>query len=185
MAQLKINTPRLTLRRFTKADIPDILEFTAHPSVERVVKEFGGNEEQARKHIETQRTLTFEDINKCIDLGIELKDRGGIIGIVSFVPRPHQVAEIGWALHVDYRGRGYATEAARALADYAFSTLKIHRLHAITRSANTGSWKVMERLGMKREGQLREHETQDGERVDVLYYGILRSEWEDAGAGEE
>jgi RimJ/RimL family protein N-acetyltransferase len=62
--------------------------------------------------------------------------------------------------------------------EYGFSTLDLHRVQAIASSGNQASWKVMERLGMKLEGRLREANRKDGQWHDLLYYGILKREWE-------
>lgn len=115
--------------------------------------------------------------NKCFDLAIEQKQGGKVIGVLSMITKEHQKGEIGYALGVEYRKQGFATEAARALMAYGFSELGLHRIQAITSNLNADSWGVMERLGMRREGQLREAEIRDGEWMDILIYGALVDEW--------
>jgi RimJ/RimL family protein N-acetyltransferase len=61
---------------------------------------------------------------------------------------------------------------------YSFATLGLHRIYATTSNVNASSWRVMERLGMRREGQLREAEFRDGQWIDVLIYGLLDREWQ-------
>lgn len=100
-----------------------------------------------------------------------------MIGLLSMVIKPHQKGAIGWALGSDHWGKGYATEAARGLMGYCFRELALHRIYAVTSSVNPRSWRVMERLGMRREGVLREAELREGRWVDTLYYGILADEW--------
>jgi RimJ/RimL family protein N-acetyltransferase len=60
---------------------------------------------------------------------------------------------------------------------HAFLSLDLHRLQATTTNANTASWRVMERLGMRREACLREAEFRDGQWLDTLIYGLLADEW--------
>ena len=73
---------------------------------------------------------------------------------------------------------GHRTRGSRALLAYAFFELDLHRIQATTRPANRGSWRVMERLGMRREGWLHEAAFSKGVWNDVLIYGILASESE-------
>jgi RimJ/RimL family protein N-acetyltransferase len=99
------------------------------------------------------------------------------MGMLTLIRRKHDQGEIGYALGIDYRGRGYATEAAEGLMEYAFSSLGLHRIQATTSADNPDSYKVMERLGMRREGHLREATVRDGQWVDELIYAILEPEW--------
>jgi RimJ/RimL family protein N-acetyltransferase len=99
------------------------------------------------------------------------------MGLVSLVRRGQSQGEIGWALGVDYRGRGYATEAATALMVYSFTSLGLHRLQAGTLVRNEDSWRVMERLGMRREAWFREVKFEDGAWQDMVIYAALADEW--------
>lgn len=174
---ISILTDRLTLRQFKNEDILDILEFISHPTVARAVPDIGPSPEEVRKYIEVQNSRPPFEQDKCTDLVMERKRDGKVIGLVSMVPRAHRKASIGYALGVRYRGQGYATEVARALMVYGFEVLKYHRIQAETSTANPASYRVMERLGMRREGQLREAEQRDDVWVDILYYGILVTEY--------
>ncbi len=116
--------------------------------------------------------------HKVFDLGIERKADDKLIGIVTAIIKQSQKVEIGYGLGIDHRGQGYATEAARALMDYGFSELGLHRVQAIASSGNPASFRVMERLEMKLEGRLREANMLDENWHDLLYYGILENEWQ-------
>ncbi|MFC1957403.1 GNAT family N-acetyltransferase [Chloroflexota bacterium] len=70
------------------------------------------------------------------------------------------------------------TEAARAVMNWAFQTYSFNRMFAYCDPRNVGSRRVLEKLGMEREGQLRSHLKWNGEFRDQLYYGILLTEWE-------
>lgn len=143
----------------------------------RVGSKIKASATEVKKHIEVQNSLQPFELNKCFDLGIELKRENKIIGFVGLIHKNHKQGEVGWALSINYRGKGYATEAARALISYAFEKLGLHRIFADTSNMNIPSVKVMERLGMRCEGQYRESEFQDGRWVDVLVYAILADEW--------
>ena len=87
-------------------------------------------------------------------------------------------AELGWTLDPAYAGRGYATEAARALVDLSFGPLRLRRVYAVCFSGNEPSWRLMERLGMRREQHLvKESLHRSGEWLDAFGYGLLAEEW--------
>lgn len=174
---LPIITNRLILRRFAYNDIQDIIEFVSHPSVARITTNIVASESKVREYIDKKNSFQPFEKNKQFDLAIEKKEDGKVIGLLSFVCEDHKQGALGWSLGVDYRGNGYVTEGARALMTYGFSELDLHRIYAKTSSINTASWKVMERVGMRKEAHFHEGEFRDGEWIDVLIYGILSEEW--------
>lgn len=89
----------------------------------------------------------------------------------------HRQAEIGYALTSDCRGQGYATEAAAAVIDLAFTGLGVHRVSGRIDARNRSSAGVLERLGMRREAHLVENEFVKGEWVDEVVYAVLADEW--------
>lgn len=93
-------------------------------------------------------------------------------------------AELGWVLDPAFTGHGYATEAVRELLRYAFEELKVRRVVADCFLANEASWRLMERLGMRRETHaVRESLHRSGEWMDVVGYAVLAEEWKETGAG--
>jgi RimJ/RimL family protein N-acetyltransferase len=87
-------------------------------------------------------------------------------------------AELGWVLDPAHTGRGYATEAIRAVIDVCFGPLGLRRVHAGCFADNEPSWRLMERLGMRREEFSRKTALhRSGEWLDGLNYGILAEEW--------
>ena len=180
---LPIVTERLVLRRYTHDDIPDVLKFASQPSVARVTSErIQATEEGVRKYIDLQNAYQPFEKDKVFELAVERKEDGKVIGLLGFIRQDHAQGEIGWAVVVEQRGQGYATEAARAVMDYGFNTLGLHRIHADTNTDNPPSWKIMERLGMRREALLRESAFEVGKWIDKYIYGILVDEWRDNGA---
>lgn len=175
---LPITTERLILRRYSHDDIPALVRVVSHPSVARATPEIPATEPGVRTYIDLQNSYQPFEQDKCFDLAIERKKDGQVMGLLSLVRREHRQAEIGWALGVEFRGQGYATEAARALVAYAFASLGLHRLQAETSITNTGSRGVMERLGMRQEAHLRETTFRDGQWLDSLIYGLLANEWQ-------
>ena len=169
------------LRRYTSADVPDILAFLADPAAASAVPEIEATETGVQRYIHRQNAYEPFQQDKCFDLAIERLAGGQFLGLVTLVRRKHGQAEIGWALGAAHRGQGYATEAAAALVAYAFGVLDLHRIQAETTLENASSWRVMERLGMRREGHLRQAEWQDGAWSDLVIYGLLASEWPGPG----
>ena len=90
-------------------------------------------------------------------------------------------AEIGYELAPHAWGQGYATEAARALVGFGFAELDIHRIAARCVADNVASARVLEKLGMRREGRVRGHEWFQGRWWDTLIYGLLEADWRRRG----
>jgi len=84
---------------------------------------------------------------------------------------------VGYSLHPDSWGQGLMTEAVMALVGYGFGVLRLHRIWADVDPENIGSWRVLEKIGMRREGQLRENALIGGEWCDSYIYAMLDREW--------
>ena len=182
---LPIITERLTLRRYTREDQADLLALAAQPEVAVVLSgRLPPTEEGVREYIDLQNSYDPFEQDQVFELAVERKADGRLIGLVGLIQRDHRQGEIGWALAADYRGQGYATEAAIALLDYGFSSLGLHRIHADTNSDNLASLRVMERLGMRQEAQLRDAVYGEGNWLDRCIYGMLAAEWREPGAPE-
>ncbi|MDY7094782.1 MAG: GNAT family protein [Acidobacteriota bacterium] len=103
---------------------------------------------------------------------------GALVGSAGLrLDLQHSRGELGYWIGVPYWRRGYATEAARAVLDFGFRGLGLHRIHAQVLGGNTASGRVLLKLGLRQEGHLREHYLKWGEPEDALVYGILRREW--------
>lgn len=112
-----------------------------------------------------------------IRLAIELE--GVVVGSVSLFAwsESNRRAELGYLLDTTWWGRGLAREAVTLVLDHAFDTLGLHRVEADTDPRNTGSIRLLEGLGFRREGLLRERWIVDGEVTDSAIFGLLASEW--------
>ena len=111
-----------------------------------------------------------------LDLAVCLE--GDVIGAIGMgFKREHDRAEIGYWIGVPWWGRGFATEGAGAMIDWAFHTLGLHRIYAYHYATNPASGRVLQKLGMTHEGVLRAHIRKWDEHLDCVQYGILREEW--------
>jgi [ribosomal protein S5]-alanine N-acetyltransferase len=115
-------------------------------------------------------------------LGLVVPPSDTVIGQLSLIQISAAIHEweIGWGIHPDFWGQGFATEAARALLQLAFTDLDANRVFAICHADNHASYRVMEKLGMQREGRFRQTRWIKGQRFDDVIYSILAEEYEPA-----
>ena len=117
-------------------------------------------------------------------LAITERAGGVAIGLCGLVVRPEmEEAELWYLLRPASWGQGLVTEAARALVDHGFGPLALHRLWASCLPENPASARVMEKLGFRREGLLRQNLRIHGEWRDSYLYALLASEWTPPAAG--
>jgi ribosomal-protein-alanine N-acetyltransferase len=111
--------------------------------------------------------------------GITDRTTGELLGAIGLVlRREHDRAELGYWIGRPLWGRGLATEAARAVLEYGFRTLGLHRIHACHFARNPASGRVLAKIGMHLEGTARAHVMRWGQYEDLVQYGILREEFE-------
>lgn len=168
-----LQTARLTIRPLTLADAPAVYAYTSNPQVMTYIPEGVFTPEQARSFAERNGGDDAEAT--AVVLTAEQRLIGHIIFHPWFAPRTY---EVGWIFHPEYYGQGYASEAARALCDYGFAELDLHRIIATCQPENPASYRVMEKIGMRREGHFRQCIFR-GRDIwwDELFYAVLRSEW--------
>lgn len=112
-----------------------------------------------------------------VAFAVRLPDRQ-VVGCIGLrVERHHDRGELGYWIGLPYWGRGYATEAARACLAFGFEHFALHKVVANHVRANPASGRVMEKLGMTREGERRQHARKDGVYHDLIDYGLLRAEF--------
>lgn len=191
---VEIRTERLLLRPFTMDDVDDVLEYANDPESARYQKNIRLGP-SSRKDVETLVTMfstpstweTGQSGMPASSNGVGLLQvfaatlEGKVIGEVYLNrwedDRANERIQIGYSLSRKHWNKGLMTEAARAVTNWAFQTYSFNRMYSTCDPRNIGSWRVMEKLGMKREGILRSHLIWNGEIRDQMYYGILRDEW--------
>ena len=168
-----LRTDRLLLRPFTPEDIPELLPLIGAREVAATTRRIPHPYTLADAEEFIKTGQQSDEINLAIVLQADSRLLGG--GIL----RPdatHQHAEVGYWIGVPHWGKGYATEAARALVQYAFEVLQLHRVYASHTASNPASGKVLRNLGMKHEGRMRQHLVKWGEYQDLEFYGMLNGE---------
>lgn len=176
MAYPELRTERLLLRAFRRQDIPDIVRLAGAREVAATTLRIPHpyTESDAERFLEMLAT----DRNFGYSFAITLRETGELCGAVGLHPDPvHPRAELGYWIGVPYWGRGYATEAARAVLAFGFDTLKLHSIWANHFKENTASGRVLRKLGMSYEGCSRQHVEKWGRFVDLENYAILAPEW--------
>jgi RimJ/RimL family protein N-acetyltransferase len=136
--------------------------------------------EEARESLATKIAAThLEDDDDVLSLAAVRREDGLLLGDLTLALRSvaHRQAEIGYVFHPDAGGRGYATEATRALVDVAFRDLGAHRVFARTDARNAPSAALLRRLGLRQEAHFREAEIFKGDWGDELVFAILDREW--------
>ncbi len=178
---MELHTDRLRLRPFRKNDLADVHSYASDPDVVKYMT-FGPNTKKDTKDF-LSRTI---EANKKLprlqyDFALERRDSGKLIGACGLYLRGPLEAEVGWTLNKDYWNNGYMTEAAKALIEFGFSTLKFHRIYSSCFSENHGSYRVMEKCGMRREAHFlknrRLRSNPEGDWYDEYVYAILFDEW--------
>ncbi len=174
-----LHAERLTLRRFHLTDADDILAYANDEDWQRYLHPMPFPYELA--HAEQFVAESFlKNWNSKPTFAIVLEDT--VIGGINLsIDKRSQVAEMGYSVARKHWGKGYAAEAARVVVDWAFETFCLAKISAVANVKNKRSWRVMEKIGMTREGILRSQAPSgpdSGVRQDLAYYGILREEWE-------
>ncbi len=169
-----VKTERLVLRAYELTDAPELaLLIGAREVAENLLRvPYPYTEHDARSFISSAQ----ESGEARFAIVLPIAER--LIGGIGLRIDPgHPRAELGYWLGIPYWGRGYATEAGRAVLRYGFETLGLHRIYASAFRENSVSAKVLCKLGMQHEGCLRQHVLKWGRFIDLEMYGILRSEW--------
>jgi RimJ/RimL family protein N-acetyltransferase len=175
---MQLLTSRLILREFTADDWTAVLAYQSEPlylryypwqertaaDVQVLVQMFLG-QQRAEPRLKYQFAVTLKTTGELI----------GNCGVRLDTAEAHQ-ADIGYELAPAHWGHGYASEAARAVVQFGFTELHIHRIWAECVAENVGSARVLQKLGMKQEAQLRQNQYFKGRYWDTLIFGMLAQE---------
>lgn len=172
-----IQTNRLLLRRFRPEDAADLFVWASNPKVVRYLSYTPHETVAASKKITKQWVKAYRD-PKTYNWAIEYQ--GKVIGNISVVAMEEDTCSchLGWQLDAPYWNQGLMTEAAKAVVDYLFEAAGFERISSGHDTRNIGSGRVMEKIGMLREGTFRSYILQkDGSIGDKAWYAILKSDW--------
>jgi len=184
-----VRTARLSLRPATPEDVEATWTYRGHEEASRWTTRAPVSLSAHRRDFGTEeslaKTILIELDGEVIgDLMLQVEDawsQAEVKDQASVVQ-----AELGWVLHPDHAGRGYATEAVRELIRLCFEDLGLRRVTANCFADNVSSWRLMERIGMRRElHAVRESLHRSGEWMDAFGYALLADEWAELSRPQE
>ncbi|WEL21066.1 Acetyltransferase, RimJ family [Halorhabdus sp. BNX81] len=162
----------ITLRPIEADDAEFLAETINHPDVWPALGAYDPlNDQQEREWIESLGDSDDIHLLICAD-----DEPVGTIGLNEMFD-VWGTAELGYYLHPDAQGNGYASDAARRLVRYGFEDHRLAKVYANVYEDNDASQAVLESVGFEREGVFRDHAFVRGERVDVYRYGLLAKEF--------
>jgi ribosomal-protein-alanine N-acetyltransferase len=171
----KLITERFILRQIIQSDQPKIFEGLSHPDVIR----YYGVTYQTFEETSKQMNWYNQSIKDKTGIwwAINYKDNDELIGACGFnnINVNNKKAELGYWLLTKNWGNGIINEVLPYIIEYAFETLKLHRLEAVVESLNSRSKKVMEGLNFYYEGTLHESEIKNGKYIDLDYYVMINT----------
>ena len=177
--QPTLETERLLLRPLTPDDAATVARLAGSREVAHTTISIPHpySEDQAREWIAARTGQS--DAGKEIVFSVVIREDARLTGSVGLreIDSEHSQAEMGFWIGVQLWGKGYATEAARRVVRYAFEELKLNRVYAHHMVRNPASGRVLEKLGMKREGLLRQRVRKWGVFEDVVLMAILHDDW--------
>lgn len=175
---LCLRTPRLELRRFTAGDVPFAIRQEGDRPIMRWIRD-AQPPEAVRARAESMAAPWRGADGEWLALAIVPLDTGAPVGLL--VCRVTMAAtgtmEVGYRLDAAVHRRGYGYEACAAFCSFLFDVGQVRKLIACCVADNEASWRLMEKLGMQREGRLREYMQLDGAYRDEFVYGMLAREW--------
>ncbi len=172
----KLETERLLLRPFELSDAPRVRELAGDKAIADTTLNIPYPYEKgmAEEWISTHQTK-FET-GKLVTFAIVLNETQELIGAIGLgINKMFKRAELGYWIGKPFWNNGYCTEAAHTVIKHGFSELGLHKIVATHLTRNPASGKVMEKLGMTKEGVFKEHVIRWDKFEDLVSYGILKS----------
>ncbi|ASW75186.1 GNAT family acetyltransferase [Chryseobacterium piperi] len=171
-----IETERLVLSQLEETDLPYIVEYLQEKVFSKLTANipYPYSEKDAEFWLKSSREA-FENQSGYI-FAIRDKSRK-IIGTIGVHDRGDDKAELGYWLAVPFWNKGYVTEAALAVVEFAFKELGYNKIFATHFFHNPSSGRIMEKIGMQQEAVLKQHLKKDGEYFDIPMYSIFKNKY--------
>ena len=169
----KLESERLILRKITQADANDMYEYSSKPDVSKYLSWNPHSDiSQARDYIDSVIEEYSADKSYC--WAIELREIIKFIGIVRIfdVSLSNKRGEISYILNPEFQGKGLMIEAIATVIDFCFNKLKFNRIQARCTKDNLSSERIMQKLGMKYEGTLKDYWINKGVTADAKLYAV-------------
>jgi len=178
VASFRRETARIVLRRFTDRDYESAVRHELDERIMRWIRD-ALPEEDVRERVRAMQEPWSGACGEWAGFVIAEPAQNTMVGLVGFriVSIANETAEIGYRLHPDYQRQGLAYESCLSVLQFLFEEAGLHRITASCVASNLPSYRLMEKLGMRREGQFREFSQLHGSWHDELGYAILAREW--------
>lgn len=175
---MELQTPRLTLRELHEDDWPDVLAYQSDPRYLEFYEAEDRTPEDVRSFVKMLADLQHERPRRKFQL-VTLSDDACLIGNCGIrrLNGSDIEADIGYELAPVHWGKGYATDAVRAIVAFGFTELGVHRISARCIADNGRSVRVLEKLGMWQEDRLLENEWFKGRSWDTLVFALNEPKW--------
>lgn len=176
-------TPRLTLRRFHEEDRPALLELFVNDlgvlSDEEKRQAEGEEETRIMAWLAKDGGIQLTTLNEIFQVGIELSSESKLVGFLSmrFADSLRMQAEITVQMNKAYERKGFASEAVAALLDFCFREISLHRVTAQCDASNIGALRMLEKVGMRKEGVFLQDQWSRNEWTDTAYHALLSQEY--------
>ncbi len=178
-----LTTPRLTLRAFEEADAPLLFPYASNPNVTRfTLWDPHRTVDESVSFVRDYARLRYRE-GTLEPYAVTLRGDPAPVGACGcfWVSHPNRTMELGYWVAEPFWGQGIAAEASRAVVRLAFQECGPERMQARVIVGNVASSRVLEKLGFRYEGTLRAALLRRGRFEDVMFYSLLRSEWNDPG----
>jgi RimJ/RimL family protein N-acetyltransferase len=176
---LPVETDRVVLRRFAHSDWKGLLELMSCDAEAFRHLDWGPMDEaQVLDWIEKDRGVHFTQPGVTLELAIARRDNPQLIGLASLFFLEDSLRQIGFQLmvHPDHHRQGIATEAVTGILDFAFRRLNLHRVATVTDLRNVAACRMLEKAGLRREGECLKAKFQKGEWIGTALHACLREE---------
>lgn len=175
-----LTTDRLILREFEESDWRAVLAYQADPEYLRYYQWSERTAKDVRTFVHRFIASQKDKPRTKYQLAVVLAEEEHLIGTccIRLETADARVGELGYETAPSYWDLGYATEAADTMLTFAFRELRVHRVWASCLLENVTSVRVLEKLGLRQEGKLRDSRWMKGRWWDTVLYGILEDEWE-------
>lgn len=170
-------TDRLTIRDFTESDFQEVHDLVKEPEIYKYQHWGPNTEEDTLNFINMCVSQQSEEPRKSFEMAITMTETGQLLGAIGIRVRSYNKSDIGYWVRRDFWGKGIASEATNGLLEFGFKTLGLNKITATASPENIGSVRVLEKVGMDKEGYLKEDMLVRGEYRDSVLMGILKKDF--------
>jgi RimJ/RimL family protein N-acetyltransferase len=177
-----ITTGRLTLRRLDPGDWKDLLEFLSDEETFHFTAGHPLDEDAILKWLESDPHVKLTTPDQTYCLGMALRDGGKLIGYVGLRLDAPELLQARLTIHLNrgFQKQGFAYEALKGVLKFCFEEIQLHRVSAACDSRNAAALKLLEKVGLRREGEFLKDSLIHGEWTNTVWYAALREEYSEA-----